>query len=454
MVTHQQLSRAAGAITVQGLDARELASVSSVHLAAFPDSVLTTLGRRVVYRYYEWQMRGPHSVMAISARVDGELAGFSFLVSRSELSGFLRRNAGTLLWAAIAHPSVMRHGRFLSRFAQGIRSVVADLFPSDVGLAKPGLVRLLAIAVHPRFQRLGVGTRLLEATEAAAKETGNQEIGLSVHQENSGAIAFYLKHGWERSSSDAGWAGEMRKRFEGCAASPELQGAAEIRRIRAEYSRRHSELGDLYSWSRPANRFLHTQIYRNAIAALESRSMFPLNGRRIADVGCGSGAWLLEFCQWGAEPCNLLGIDLDKGRIQQSRQRLPDADIVCGDAEHMPWPDSSVDMVCQLTMMTSILDDEVRRRVASEMLRVLKLGGLILWYDTRVDNPRNPSVRGIEEREIQELFPHCSISLKSVTLAPPIARVVVPLSWMAGLILEKLPFLRTHYIGIICKDPE
>src|SRR5664280_1518067 len=120
----------------------------------------------------------------------------------------------------------------------------------------------------------------------------------------------------------------------------------------------------------------------------------------------------------------------------------------------MPWSDSSVDVVCQLTMMTSILDSEVRRRVASEMLRVLKPEGLILWYDTRVDNPRNSSVRGIGERELQDLFPHCSIALRSLTLAPPIARAVVPISWIAGLILEKIPFLRTHYMGIICKDPD
>jgi SAM-dependent methyltransferase len=145
---------------------------------------------------------------------------------------------------------------------------------------------------------------------------------------------------------------------------------------------------------------------------------------------------------------------LDERRIQEARLRLPGADIVCGDAEHLPWADSSMDIVCQLTMMTSILDPGVKRLVAAEMLRVLKPGGHILWYDFRVDNPKNPSVRGIGAREIRELFPHCSIYLRLLTLAPPIARVVVPLSWIAGLMLEKLPFLRTHYIGMICKDSE
>jgi ubiquinone/menaquinone biosynthesis C-methylase UbiE len=276
-----------------------------------------------------------------------------------------------------------------------------------------------------------------------------------VHPENTGAVAFYLNDGWRRSNLDVTWSGEMRKNLvrEASSQEPPHEGA-EIRRIRAEYSRRRSDPSKCYSWANPSNRFLHSQIYRSTIAALVRRKSFPLDGLRVADIGCGSGNWLLEFCQWGAEPCNLFGIDLDVFRVQDSRRRLPDADIVCGDAEHLSWSDSSMDIVCQFTMMTSILDPEVKRRVASEMVRVLKPKGLILWYDFRVDNPKNPSVRGIGAREIRELFPHCSICLRSLTLAPPIARVVVPLSWIAGLMLEKLPFLRTHYIGMICKDSE
>ena len=37
-----------------------------------------------------------------------------------------------------------------------------------------------------------------------------------------------------------------------------------------------------------------------------------------------------------------------------------------------------------------------------------------------MDNPRNPNVRGIRADEIRALFPRCDISLRRVTLAPPI----------------------------------
>jgi hypothetical protein len=74
-----------------------------------------------------------------------------------------------------------------------------------------------------------------------------------------------------------------------------------------------------------------------------------------------------------------------------------------------------------------------------------------LWFDFRVNNPRNKNVRGISSSEIHSLFPDGSIRLRRVTLAPPLARRIVPISWIAASLLEKIPVLRTHYLGIIRK---
>jgi hypothetical protein len=38
-----------------------------------------------------------------------------------------------------------------------------------------------------------------------------------------------------------------------------------------------------------------------------------------------------------------------------------------------------------------------------------------------------------------------------VTLAPPLARRLVPLTWIGALALEGLRFLNTHYIGVFRK---
>lgn len=230
------------------------------------------------------------------------------------------------------------------------------------------------------------------------------------------------------------------------------ENSAEVERIRSEYQRRAREIApDFYSWGRPANHFLHCQTCRAAIGALQREKMFPLEGLAAADIGCGSGSWLLEFSQWNA--ARLSGIDLDETRIGQARAKLPRADLHVGDAGHLPWAGESFDVVSQFTLFTSILDSHLKRNIAAEMLRILKPSGAILWYDFRVNNPGNPNVRGIPAAEIRSLFPDCVVKLTAVTLAPPIARRVVPLSWIAGLMLECVPVLRTHYLGIIRKRP-
>jgi ubiquinone/menaquinone biosynthesis C-methylase UbiE len=234
--------------------------------------------------------------------------------------------------------------------------------------------------------------------------------------------------------------------------SPEVETEnAEIVRIRNEYARRKQEIPrDYYSWSRLPNYFTHTQLVRDCIVALTREQMFPLEGRSVADIGCGAGNWLLEFAQWGAS--DLHGIDLDETRVEQARKRLPATNLYAGDARQLPWPDGSFDLVTQFVLFTSILNENVKKQIANEMLRVVKPGGLILWFDFRFNNPRNRNVRGIEAAEIESLFPDCKIKLQRVSLAPPLARRVVPVSWVAASLLEKLPFLRTHYLGIIRKS--
>ena len=226
---------------------------------------------------------------------------------------------------------------------------------------------------------------------------------------------------------------------------------SEILRIRAEYDRRAREIPrDFYSWSRLPNYFFDTQLARTCIVELKRQKMFPLEQFSVADIGCGSGRWLLEFAQW--EASKIHGIELDEARLERAKKRLPSADLRAGDARDLPWADNSFDLVSQFTMFSSILNDKVKRRIASEMLRVVKPSGVILWFDFRVNNPRNSAVRGIGSAEIDSLFPNCKIRLRSVTLAPPLARLIVPYCWTLASILEMMPFLRTHYLGIIRKQ--
>ena len=108
-------------------------------------------------------------------------------------------------------------------------------------------------------------------------------------------------------------------------------------------------------------------------------------------------------------------------------------------------------MVVASTVFSSILDGRVRSILADEITRVLAPGGAVLFYDFAWNNPRNPNVRKVSQRELPRLFPHLSGFVRRVTLAPPIARTVATRSWLLAQILEAVPLLRTHLLGVLVK---
>ena len=197
----EEIAPARSGILLRPLVASDLKSVVNVHLAAFRSAAMSLLGADVVEKYYEWHLHGPHAVACIAATLDGELAGFSVVVSGAKLKDFIRLNVLGLLWSIVRHPTVFKHAGFPGRLSQGIRSMW------EAREVKAGTARLLVIAVEPKYQRLGVGSSLLAASEMAAKKVGTEEIRLTVHLDNIGARTFYFRNGWDPSGSGM----ELRK---------------------------------------------------------------------------------------------------------------------------------------------------------------------------------------------------------------------------------------------------
>ena len=221
-------------------------------------------------------------------------------------------------------------------------------------------------------------------------------------------------------------------------------------RIREAYARRQE--GALYSSFNPGHLFLVQERERRLLGLLKRYGFAPLDTKKILEVGCGEGYWLREFVKWGARPDNIVGVDLLPERIAEARRLCPQAvSLLSGNAAKLEVSDATFDLVLQSTVFTSILDPGMKQEIAAEMLRVVKPDGLILWYDYHVNNPRNPDVRGVKKREIYQLFPECHIALRRITLAPPLARLLAPHSWLCCHLLERIPFLRTHYLGVIRK---
>jgi ubiquinone/menaquinone biosynthesis C-methylase UbiE len=225
---------------------------------------------------------------------------------------------------------------------------------------------------------------------------------------------------------------------------------AEESRIQAAYARRRS--GDLYSRFNPAYLFMVQDREKHLLKLLSAYECIPLETKKILEIGCGNGDLLRDFIKWGARPENIIGIDLLPDRVAEAIHLCPKAiDIQQGNAAKLQFADESFDVIVQATVFTSVLDMNMKRQMAAEMFRVVKSDGLILWYDYHMDNPKNPDVKGVTAREISGLFPKCQIHLQRITLAPPLARLLAPYSWLLCEVLSRVPWLCTHYIGVIRK---
>jgi ubiquinone/menaquinone biosynthesis C-methylase UbiE len=224
-------------------------------------------------------------------------------------------------------------------------------------------------------------------------------------------------------------------------------------RVEAEYERRGNEIdGKIYSPWHPAEVFLRSERKRIAARMLQAAGKFPRSEDQCLEVGCGAGGWFSDLLGWGPRQSDLHGIDISSERIERARELFPAADIRLDDAVEMPWDDGSFNLVVASTVFTSILDQNVRRLIATEITRVLAPRGALLWYDFAFNNPGNSNVRGINRKEIRNLFPGLNGKIRSITLAPPIARVIAPRSWPLATFLEAIPLLRTHLLAVLIKS--
>jgi SAM-dependent methyltransferase len=221
----------------------------------------------------------------------------------------------------------------------------------------------------------------------------------------------------------------------------------ETDRIREAYARRAATGADeRYALDDPANRYLFERRERDLVALLRRHGHMPLAGRDIIDVGCGNGALLRDLVRLGADAERCHGIDLLPDRIAAGRDSDHRMTLRAGDASSLPYAEASFDIALQFTLLSSVLDDAMRRAIAGDTMRVLRPGGVLVWYDF-VWNPGNRDTRGIGRSELRRLYAGCRIDARRVTLAPPIARRVARISPRLCAALEAVPLLRSHLLA-------
>lgn len=119
------------------------------------------------------------------------------------------------------------------------------------------------------------------------------------------------------------------------------------------------------------------QLYR-IVADKVAQACSNIRMPHILDLGCGTGA-LAEIIQSEIPDCSIVGIDLSPRMVEQARTRLDErVEIATGDAEHLPFPDSSFDVVYCNDSFHHYPDPVL---AAFQAWRVLRAGGTFVIGD-------------------------------------------------------------------------
>jgi ubiquinone/menaquinone biosynthesis C-methylase UbiE len=96
------------------------------------------------------------------------------------------------------------------------------------------------------------------------------------------------------------------------------------------------------------------------------------DGQVVLDLGCGSGVFLRAAADRGAQ---VAGLDAAEGLLSIARRRVPEAVLLRGDMQELPFADDTFDVV---TGFSSLFFADDMTRALREACRVCKPGGTVL----------------------------------------------------------------------------
>ena len=101
-----------------------------------------------------------------------------------------------------------------------------------------------------------------------------------------------------------------------------------------------------------------------------------LSGKSLIDIGCGPGAYSVEFAKRGAD---VFGVDFSQNMLDKARDNAETANVELtlqkADAHSLPYTGESFDVAVLIFMI-------LNTKIVEEAARVLKPSGLLLFSDT------------------------------------------------------------------------
>lgn len=110
-------------------------------------------------------------------------------------------------------------------------------------------------------------------------------------------------------------------------------------------------------------------------------------GRKILDVGCGSGFNCISFAMMGWQ---VYGCEITEAIAEHALTTIQrygfDAEILVGENENIPFPEGMFDFLLSLNVIHYLRSEEAVQKTISEYARVLKPGGRFFLSTNHPEN--------------------------------------------------------------------
>ncbi len=105
------------------------------------------------------------------------------------------------------------------------------------------------------------------------------------------------------------------------------------------------------------------------------------NGLTLLDIGCGTGASLIDFKKMFGRAVKVTGVDVVHLQIDLAKEKIKQhgvwAEVAYYDGLHLPFPDASFDVVYTSDVLGHVTDV---RAWLQDIARILKPGGLLAMF--------------------------------------------------------------------------
>lgn len=177
-------------IIIKKVEQKDLSKLVALHIDAFANFFLTSLGREFLMTYYHATLKEEQGVLLgafkenrIVAFASGTLNGKEYhkTLFIKNIWAFSR----SLLQAIIKNP-------------MSLKRLYKNLNKGESPLDDKKYAELLSIAVSPQHQGSGLSSKVLLAFEDLIRSKGKQRLSLTTDKlYNERAIAFYKKNGYQ-----------------------------------------------------------------------------------------------------------------------------------------------------------------------------------------------------------------------------------------------------------------